>query len=90
MQLNPAKTVVLWCSSARRQHQIDAGPVRTGAGGTSVLPVRTVRDLGVSLDADVTRSANVTAILKLCFAALRQVRCVRRSLSRTTLLTTHL
>jgi len=47
LQLNPAKTEVLWCSSARRQHQIPTGPVRVG--DTSVLPVRTVRDLGSTL-----------------------------------------
>jgi len=28
LQLNPAKTEVLWCSSARRQHQIPTGRVR--------------------------------------------------------------
>ena len=44
LQLNPSKTEVLWCSSARRQHQIPTGPVRVG--DTSVQPVRTVRDLG--------------------------------------------
>ena len=30
LQLNPAKTEVLWCSSARRQHQIPTGLVRDG------------------------------------------------------------
>ena len=78
---------LLWCSSARRQHQIPTGPVRVG--DTSVQPVRTVRDLGVYIDADVTMSAHVTAVVKACFAALRQIRSrsVRRSLTRTTLLT---
>ena len=47
-------------------------------------PVRIVR---VYIDADVTMSAHVTAIVKACFAALRQIRSVRRSLTRTTLLT---
>jgi len=32
-------------------------------------------------------SAHVTAIVKACFAALRQIRSVRCSLTRTTLLT---
>ena len=50
--LNPAKTKVLWCSSARRQHQIPVGPVRIG--NTSVLPVSAVRDLGIYIDADLT------------------------------------
>ena len=85
LQLNPSKTEVLWCSSARRQHQIPTGPVRVG--DTSVQPVRTVRNLEVYIDADVTMSAHVTAVVKACFAALRQICSVRRSLTRTTLLT---
>jgi len=68
LQLNPSATEVLWCSSARRQHQILTGPVRVG--DTSVQLVRTVRDLGVYIDADVTMSAHVTAVVKACFAAL--------------------
>jgi len=43
--------------------------------------------LGVYIDADVTMSAHVTAVVKPCFAALRQIRSVRRSMTRTTLLT---
>ena len=42
LQLNLAKTEVLWCSSARRQFQIPSGPVRVG--NTSVLPASAVRD----------------------------------------------
>ena len=74
LQLNPSKTEVLWCSPARRQHQIPTGPVRVG--DTSVQPVWTVRDLGVYIDADVTMSAHVTAVVKACFAALCQIRSV--------------
>jgi len=47
----------------------------------------TVRDLGVYLDADVSMAAHVTATVKACFASLRQIRIVRRSLSREALLT---
>jgi len=85
LQRNPVKTEVLWCSSARRQHQIPTGPVHVG--GTPVVPLRTVRDLGVYIDADVTMSAHITAVVKTCFAALRQIRSVRRSLTCTTFLT---
>jgi len=60
--------LLLWCSSGRRQHQIPTGPVRIG--DTSVLPVRTVRDLRVYIDADVTMSAHVTAVVKACFRIL--------------------
>jgi len=60
LQLNRAKTEVLWCSSSRRQHQIPADPVRIG--NTDVLPVRSVRDLGVYIDADVTMRVHVTTV----------------------------
>ena len=62
---NPAKTEMLWCSSARRQHQIPTGSVRV-----AVLPVSVVRDLEVYVDADVTMCAHVTATVRACFAAL--------------------
>ena len=58
LQLNPSKTEVLWCSSARRLHQIPTSPVRIG--NTSVLPVSSVRDLGVYLDADVAMKSEDT------------------------------
>jgi len=82
--LNPAKTGVLWCSSARRQHQIPTGSVRIGK---SMVPVSVVRDLGVYIDADLTMSSHITATIRACFAALRQIRSVRRSLTRESLLT---
>ena len=69
LQLNLAKTEVLWCSSARRQFQIPIGPVRVG--NTSVLPASAVLDLGVYIDADVTMRADITATVRACFAALR-------------------
>ena len=43
LQLNPAKTEVLWCASSRRQHQIPNGPVRVG--DALVSPVTAARDL---------------------------------------------
>jgi len=48
LQLNPAKTEVLWCASSRRQHQIPTGPVRVG--DAFVSPVTAARDLGVYID----------------------------------------
>jgi len=83
--LNPAKNEVFWCSSARCQHQIPTGPACVG--DIFVPTVRTIRDLEVYTDADVTMSTHVTAIIKACFAALCQICSVRRSLTRTTLLT---
>jgi len=77
LQLNHAKSEVLWCTSPRRQHQIPSGPVRIGT--TDVQPVSSTRDLGVYIDAVMSMRTHVTA--------LRQIRSVRRSLSRHALLT---
>jgi len=52
LQLNHAKTEVLWCTSSRRQHQIPSSPVRIGT--TDVQPVSSIRDLGVYIDADMS------------------------------------
>ena len=85
LQLNHAKTEIIWFSSTRRQHQIPNGLVRIGS--TSVQPVVSVRDLGIHLDPDVTMTTHITAAVRSCFAALRQIRSVRRSLPRHALLT---
>ena len=87
LQLNHAKTEVLWCSSSLRQHQIPSttsGPVRIGS--TDVQPVSSIRYLGVYIDADMSMRTHVTVVVRACFAALRQIRSVRRSLSRYALL----
>ena len=85
LQLKHIKTEVLWCSSTCRQHQIPGWAVRIGS--TAVQPVSTVRDLGITLDTVVTMSALISAVVKACFAALRLIRIVRRSIPRHALLT---
>jgi len=72
----------LWCASSRRQHQIPTGPVRVG--DALVSPVTAAR---VYIDADVTMRTQVTNTIRACFAALRQIGSVRRSLPQHALLT---
>jgi len=62
LQVNPSNTEVLWCSSSRRQHQIPTSPVRIGS--TYVLPVTSVRDLGLYVDCDVSLQTHVTATVR--------------------------
>ena len=56
-------------------------------GSTYVLPVSSVRDLGVYIDSDVSLRTHVTATVRSCFAALRQTLSVRRCLPQHALLT---
>ena len=85
LQLNPNKTEVLWCSSPRRQHQIPSRPLRIGS--TAISPVSSVRNLGVHIDSDLTMKSHVLTAVRSCFAALRPIRSVRRSLTPQALLT---
>jgi len=47
------------------------------------MPATVVRDLGIYIDADVSMRFHATKTVSGCFAVLRQVRSVRRSVSRS-------
>jgi len=83
LQLNPAKTEVIWFASARRQHQLPLDPLVVGSD--AVTPVSSVRDLGVFLDSDLSMRLHITRTVSSCFAALRQIRSIRRSVPRQVL-----
>jgi len=85
LRLNPAKTEILWCASNWRQHLIPTEPVCIS--DALVLPATAERDLGVYIDADVTMRSHVTNNVRSCFAALRQISSMRRSLPQHALLT---
>jgi len=79
LQLNTAKTEVIWCSSTRRQHQIPQCPLVVGSD--AVVPVRVVRDLGIYLDSDLMMRTHVAKTVSSCLVVLRQLRSIRRSVS---------
>jgi len=80
LQLNMAKTDVLWCASSRRQHQIPDDPLRVGSD--LVQPVRSVRNLGIHLDSDLSMNTHITRTVSSCFAVLRQIRSISRSVGQ--------
>jgi len=69
LQLNTAKTEILWCATNRRQHLIPQTPTRIG--GDYITPAASVRDLGIYIDSDVTMKSHVSRTVSTCFAALR-------------------
>jgi len=85
LQLNLAKTEVLWCASSRRQHLVPTASVRVS--DVLVSLVTAVWDLGVYIDTDVIMRTHVTSIVRACFLAMCQTRSVRRSLTQHALLT---
>ena len=81
LQLNGEKTEVMWCSSTRRLPQLPNSSIVVA--GTNVQPVRTVRDLGVYIDSDLGAATHVWKTVSCCFAALRQLRHLRRYVMTT-------
>jgi len=79
LQLNTAKTEILWCSTNRRQNHLPSAAVRVGEN--KVLPSTTVRDLGVLIDSNVAMRSCVAYTVSGCFAVLRQFRSIRHSVS---------
>jgi len=79
LQLNADKTEFMWRSSQRRIGQLPSEPFVVC--GSSVTPSNVVRDLGVWVDSGLTMSTHITKTVAGCFATLRQLRSVRRSLS---------
>jgi hypothetical protein len=82
LQLNSGKTEVLWCTSARRQHQLPTSPV--AINGTPIEPVKSVRDLGIFIDADLGMRTHVQRTVSRCFFVLRQLRQIRRYVPAST------
>jgi len=89
LQLNTAKTEVVlrqmssgsvFIGSARRLHQIPTVPLAIGSN--DVITVSTVRDLGIYIDSDISFRSHVAKTVSSCFAALRQIRSIKQSISR--------
>ena len=80
LQLNTAKTEVLWCASIRRQHQFPQPGLRVG--DDIIEPSASVRDLGIYLDCDVSMKTHVSKVVSGCFAVLRRLRSIRSSVTR--------
>ena len=79
LQLNADKTDDMWCASARRASSLPSSPVTIA--GSDVLPASTVRKLGVLVDSDLGAASHVRLVVSRCFAALRQLRQLRRYVS---------
>jgi len=79
LQLNFQKSEFMWCGSQARMRTFAPDPVRFGTHVSS--PVPCVRCLGVFFDQSMSFRNNITRTVASCFAALRQIRSIRRSVS---------
>ena len=83
--LNSKKSQFLWCSSRPRSSSIPVSPIRIGLA--SVLPVTHARFLGVILDSHLSFTKHISNCVSSCFAMLRQIRSIRKSVSHSVLKT---
>jgi len=84
LQLNTAKTEILWCATNRRQHLIAQMPTRIS--DDYITSAASVRDLGIYIDSDVSMKSHVSRTVSTCFAALRQISSFRHCVPRQALL----
>ena len=52
--------------------------------GVHIIPVKSVRDLGIYIDAELSMRMRVKKTVSCCFAALRQLRQIRRYVPTST------
>ena len=83
LQLNTGKTEFLWCTSAHHQHQLPTDQLAVGIDLLS--PVSFLRDLGIYVDSDLWMRTHVLRMAGRCFAVLRQICSIRRSVTRPVL-----
>lgn len=76
------KTEFMWCTTARRQHHLPTTSITVGS--ILVTPSTSVRDLGIYIDADLVMRTHVQSTVSRCFATLRQLRSIRRSVPTST------
>jgi len=74
-------TEVIWLTTGRRMHQLPQQPLRVGSD--LITPDLVVRDLGIYLDADASTRSHVMRTASACFAVLRQLQGIRRSIPMT-------
>jgi len=75
LQPNLEKTEVLWCATARRQHQLPTSPLLID--GCSVSPVKSTRPWYPYWQWPIDADARQTYTVSRCFASLRQLRQIR-------------
>lgn len=82
LQLNTSKTEFIWFATSRRLQPLLSMPLQIGAD--IIWPSTSVRNLGIILDSNLTMRGHVDCTVARCFAVLRKLRSIRRSLPVST------
>ena len=80
LQLNPAKTEVIWFGTAANLRKIKSMDLALHVGSDDIKPVNVVRDLGVILDQELSMKQHINKVTSNCFFQIRRLKQVRRIL----------
>ena len=78
LRLNPSKTEVIWLGSRSCLQHCPRSPQLVS--GALITPSLQVRNLGVIIDSELSMTAHVNNLVRVCSFHLRQLRLIRRSL----------
>ena len=79
LKLNASKTEFIWFGSARRLAKCTFESIVVN--GSSILPFKTVRNLGIVLDPSLRLAAHVTKLTSTLYSHIRQLQTIRRTLT---------
>ena len=82
LKMNPDKTQLIWLGTWQQLAKIAIMPSILH-DGTVITSSKQVRSLDVILDNELTMTAHVSSVVRACFYQLRQIRCMRSSLTDT-------
>ena len=83
LELNSSKTEFIWFGSARRLARCTFESIVIN--GSSILPSKTVRNLGFVLDSSLSLASHVTKLTNTLYFHIRQLRTIRRPMMHATL-----
>src|SRR5664279_2091037 len=72
LSLNPSKTQFLRCATTRRLGQLSDAPIEFC--DARIIPVTSVRNLGVIVDSSMTFLSHISHVISSCFYQLRQMK----------------
>ena len=79
LKLNASKTEFIWFGSARRLAKCTFESIVIN--GSSILPFKTARSVGVVLDPSLSLASHVTKLTSTLYFHIRQLRTIRRTLT---------
>ena len=78
LQLNEIKTQLIWFGAKYILGKVPESELSLTVGSATIQPLRSVRDLGVQLDAELSMKEHVSKVASSCFYQLRRLPQMRR------------